>query len=113
VKDENLFHWVCGFTALYVCYMVAILQIERVMYIYHYLVPLTFGALNLAMVFTYIFRDEVLENNRHTMINLGVFVLLVIGVFAFFSPFTYGFQMTEDEFALRNWFSFWQLNVVR
>lgn len=113
VKDEKLFHWICAFTTLYVCYMIAILQIERVMYLYHYLVPLTFGALNLAMVFTYIFRDEVIENNRHTMINLGVFVLLVIGVFAFFSPFTYGFQMTEDEFALRNWFSFWQLNVVR
>lgn len=113
IKDEPLFYWICGFTSLYVCYMIAILQIERVMYLYHYLVPLVFGALNLAMVFTYIFRDEVIANHRHTMINLGVFVLLVIGVFAFFSPFTYGFQMTEDEFALRNWFSFWQLNVVR
>lgn len=113
VKDETLFYWIAGFTGLYLAYMIAILQIERVMYLYHYLVPLVFGAINLALLFNYIFRDEIVANSRHAMINLGIFVLLVIGVFAFFSPFTYGFQMTEDEFALRNWFSFWQLNVVR
>lgn len=113
VKDPKLFYWIAGFTGLYLAYMIAILQIERVMYLYHYLVPLVFGAINLALLFNYIFRDEIMANSRHTMINLGIFVLLVIGIFAFFSPFTYGFQMTEDEFALRNWFSFWQLNVVR
>jgi dolichyl-phosphate-mannose-protein mannosyltransferase len=93
--------------------MIAILQIERVMYLYHYLVPLLFGAVNLALVFNYIYRDEVLANNKHTIINAGLFALLVIAVFAFFSPFTYGIGLTEDQFELRNWFSFWKLQVVR
>lgn len=113
VKDERQFCWVMAFTTLYVSYMIAILQIERVMYLYHYLVPLVFGMLNLAMVFTYIFRDEVLANRRHTMVNLGLFVLLVVAIFAFFSPFTYGLPINEDQFEVRNWFRFWQLNVVR
>jgi dolichyl-phosphate-mannose-protein mannosyltransferase len=113
VKDEPLFMWICAFTALYFSYMIAILQIERVMYLYHYLVPLIFGAVNLALVFTYLYRDEVIANNKHTMINLGLFALLVIAVFGFFSPFTYGFGLTEDQFELRNWFSFWKLQVVR
>ena len=112
IKDESLFLWICAFTGLYLCYMAAILQIERVMYLYHYLVPLVFGAINLALVFTYVFRDEVIANNRHTMINAGLFALLVIGVFAFFAPLTYGIGLTEDQFQLRNWFSFWQLQVV-
>ena len=112
-KDPQLFLWICAFTTLYACYMIAILQIDRVMYLYHYLVPLVFGALNLSLVFTYIFRDDVVANNRHTLINVTAFVILIVGVFAWFSPFTYGFQLTEDEFALRNWFSFWQLEVVR
>jgi dolichyl-phosphate-mannose-protein mannosyltransferase len=112
-KDAPLFLWISAFTTLYICYMVAILQIDRVMYLYHYLVPLVFGAINLSLVFAYIFRDEVVANNRHTMINAAVFALIVIGVFAFFSPFSYGFALTEDEFALRNWFGFWQLEVVR
>jgi dolichyl-phosphate-mannose-protein mannosyltransferase len=113
VKDEPLFMWICAFTSLYICYMIGILQIERVMYLYHYLVALVFGAINLALVFTYIYRDEVVANNKHTIINVGIFALLVISVFAFFSPFTYGFGLTEDQFELRNWFSFWKLQVVR
>lgn len=113
VKDEKLFHWICVFTGLYVAYMIAILQIERVMYLYHYFIPLVFGAINLALVFNYIYRDEAIANNKHTMINISLFAALVIAVFAFFSPFTYGFGLTEDQFELRNWFSFWKLQVVR
>lgn len=112
IKDENLFHWIGAFTCLYLCYMIAIMQIERVMYLYHYLVPLVIGAVNLALVFAYIFRDEVLANNKHTIINASLFALLVIGVFAFFAPLTYGIGLTEDQFQLRNWFAFWQLQVV-
>lgn len=113
IKDEKLFYWICAFTSLYICYMVGVLQIERVMYLYHYLMALVFGAINLALVFNYIYRDEVLINNKHTIINAGLFAALVIAVFAFFSPFTYGFGLTEDQFELRNWFSFWKLQVVR
>jgi len=113
IKDEALFMWISAFTGLYVAYMIAILQIERVMYLYHYLVPLIFGAINLALVFTYVFRDEVIANNKHTMINAGLFAALVIGVFAYFSPFTYGFGLTEAQFDLRNWFDFWQLRAAK
>src|SRR5690606_8769706 len=108
-----LFYWIFAFTTLYVAYMVAILQIERVMYMYHYMVPLIFGAINLALVFNYIFYEDVMANRRHTMINLGIFTALVIGVYAFFSPFTYGFGLNESEFELRNWFSFWKMQVVK
>ena len=113
VKDVRLFYWVLAFTGLYVSYMAAILQIERVMYLYHYLVPLVFGMLNLAVLFTYIYNDDIRVNRRHTMVNLGLFVLLVVAIFAWFSPFTYGLPINEDQFEARNWFRLWQMNVVR
>jgi len=112
-KYTPLFYWICAFTSLYMCYMIAILQIERVMYLYHYLVPLVFGSINLALVFNYIYRDDIINNNKHVWINISVYVTLVIAVFAFFSPLTYGFALTEDQFELRNWFSFWKLQVVK
>jgi dolichyl-phosphate-mannose-protein mannosyltransferase len=112
-KDTALFYWICAFTSLYVSYMLAILQIERVMYLYHYLVPLIFALINAALMFAYIYREEILSNNKHMWINLGIYIALVIGIFAFFSPFTYGFALTEDQFEMRNWFSFWKLQVVR
>lgn len=113
VKDEKLFYWICAFTGLYTCYMLAILQIERVMYLYHYFIPLLFGAINLALIYTYIFREGVIANNKHVIINTTLFAMLVIAIFAFFSPFTYSFGLTEDQFEMRNWFEFWKLQVVR
>lgn len=112
IKDKPLFMWIAVFTGLYLAYMIAMLQIERVMYLYHYLIPLVFGAINLAVLFAYIFCDEIASNNKHTFINVSIFVCLVVGVFAFFSPFTYGLGMTESEFSLRNWFNVWQLQAA-
>ncbi len=111
-KDTPLFYWICAFTTLYVCYMIAIMRIERVMYLYHYLVPLVFGCINLALVFSYIYREEILANQRHMWINLGAYVALIMAVFFFFMPFTYAIGMTEDQFEMRNWFSFWKMAVV-
>lgn len=113
VKDTALFYWICGFSGLYVSYMVAILQIERVMYMYHYLVPLVFGIINVALVFSYIFREQLLASNRHTYINLTVLVAFVIGTFYIFAPFTYSWELTEAQFELRDWFDYWKLQVVR
>ena len=45
-KDEHLLAWIFVFTTLYISYMLAILQIGRVMYLYHYFVPLTFALIN-------------------------------------------------------------------
>ncbi|MDQ2077193.1 phospholipid carrier-dependent glycosyltransferase [Marinimicrobium sp. ABcell2] len=113
VKDVRLFGWIAVFTGLYLSYMIVMLQIERVMYLYHYLVPLVFAIINLALVFTYIFRAQILTNNRHTLINLGIFVALVIAVFAYFSPLTYGIPITPEQFEQRQWFDFWMMQVVR
>ena len=83
------------------------------MYLYHYFIPLIFGAINLALIYTYIFREGVITNNKHVIINTTLFAMLVIAIFAFFSPFTYSFGLTEDQFEMRNWFEFWKLQVVR
>lgn len=111
-KDTPLFYWICAFTTLYVSYMIAIMQIERVMYLYHYFIPLIFALINAALIFTYIYRDDIISNNKHLWINLGIFVALVIAVFAFFAPLSYGLPLTEDQFELRNWFIFWKLKAA-
>jgi len=112
-QDPRLFHWIALFAALYVAYMLAMLQFERVMYLYHYLLPLVFGIVNLALVFRYIFAEGLQAQRPHTLVNLGVFVVLVAGVFAFFAPLTYGTPLTPEQFELRQWFEFWKLQPVR
>ena len=112
-KDDRLFMYVLYFTGLYISYMIAIAQIDRVMYLYHYFVPLLFGIINASLVFTYVFKEALAGNSRLTWLNLSVYGVLVVAIFAYFSPFTFGIPITETQFALRNWFSLWDIEVVR
>lgn len=113
VEHERLFGWIAVFTGLYLSYMAVMLHIERVMYLYHYLVPLVFALINLALVFTYIFHAQLFSRNRTIFATLGIFVVLVVVVFAYFSPLTYGLPITPEQFERRQWFDVWQMRVVR
>ncbi|GIX21441.1 MAG: hypothetical protein KatS3mg121_0224 [Gammaproteobacteria bacterium] len=111
--DGRRFAWVVLFTVLYFAYMAAILQIERVMYLYHYFVPLLFAWLNLAALGAYLFADQTGTGRRHFYANLAAFGLIVLLVYWHFSPLTYYRPLTEGEFALRQWFDFWKMAPVR
>ena len=113
VKDERLFMYILYFTGLYLSYMIAIAQIDRVMYLYHYFVPLLFGIINASLVFTYVFKGALADGSRLTKINLGILGVMVVAMFAYFSPFTFGIPINESQFELRNWFSLWDIEVVR
>lgn len=112
-RDRRLFLWIGLFTALYLSYLLAILQIDRVMYLYHYLLPLLFGIINLALVYSYVFRDGLLAGSRHVVFNLFGYVLLAATVFAYFAPFTYGTPLATHEVEQRQWLGLWKLEPVR
>lgn len=113
VHDRRLFAWIALSTALYWGYLIAIARVDRVMYLYHYLLPLVFGVLNLALVYRYVHAESLLAGRRHPRINLLVFLVLAIVVFAYFAPLTYGLPLSADEFARRQWLDFWRLEPVR
>ncbi len=71
-----------------------------------------FALINLPLIFSYIFSVELIQQPKHSYINLFIFSALVIISFIHFSPFTYYQPLTEQEFQLRQWFDFWQLNSV-
>jgi dolichyl-phosphate-mannose-protein mannosyltransferase len=83
------------------------------MYLYHYLMPLLFAVINLALVHAYLFRDGLAAGRRHTRINLAGFVILAAVVFAFFAPLTYGVPLSGEQFELRQWLAFWRLEPAR
>lgn len=113
VADPRLFAWIALFTGLYAAYMLAIAQIDRVMYLYHYLLPLSFGLVNLALLYAYLFGDALRAGRWHARINLLAFVALAALAFAFFAPLTYGWPLTAEEVGLRQWLTLWKLEPVR
>ncbi len=78
--------------------------IKRVMFLYHYFPALIFSIL---IVSIFLFDGvEVLKRYRKTLF-IGLASLFVIG-FIFFSPLTYGFPLSAEQFDLRVWFKAWR-----
>jgi dolichyl-phosphate-mannose--protein O-mannosyl transferase len=105
-ESQNSFWWMTLFTGLYVAYMVSVMQIERVMYLYHYFLPLIFGLIGSAVLFDYYFQ----KRNKLVMTGLLIFIAILIFLnFFYFAPFSYNFDFTEESFDARRWLKYWGL----
>jgi len=112
IKNKRLFSLILIFSALYAIYMTTMYNITRVMYLYHYLIPLIFSLLMFYMLFHYIFEDRIKNEDVRLLRAMAIFVAIAVVVFLFFAPFTYYMPLTPHEFHLRQWFDFWKLKSV-
>lgn len=111
-KNKRLFTLMVAFLMFYVTYMASMITIERVMYLYHYFIPLTASLILFFLVIIYLF-DEQMKKGDMTVygITLSLVFLIVIS-YVFFSPLTYYGPLTATEFRLRSWLPFWGLKSV-
>jgi len=113
IKDNKLFRWITYFTLMYVSYLIAIAQIDRVMYLYHYFIPLVFAIINLCLLFTYLFKDKLLNNNYWVISSLVGISFLTVGLFIWFSPLTYSIPLSAEQFSSRNWLPIWKMENIK
>lgn len=111
--STRLLPWMALFTGLYFAYMIAIMQIGRVMFLYHYLLPLTFGLLNLALLWRHLFALAPARVRDLERPALAALVLGAAACFAYFAPLTYGLPLSETDLDARQWLPLWQLTPVR
>ncbi len=102
------------FFVLYVSYMAAISHITRVMYLYHYFIPLLISFLLFALVFLEIqhmgkFRLHD-ERKATTLLLLG---LLIFVSYQFYRPLAYYEPLTDSQFERRSLLQIWELRCVR
>jgi dolichyl-phosphate-mannose--protein O-mannosyl transferase len=103
-EGQKSFWWIVLFTGLYVAYMISVMQIERVMYLYHYFLPLTFGLVGSAVLFDYYFKNK---NKIIMTAILIIMAILIIANFIYFAPLSYNFDLTEEGFDARKWLKYW------
>lgn len=78
--------------------------IKRVMFLYHYFPALIFSIMIMSL---FLFDGvEVLKRYRNILF-IGLVSLFVIG-FIFFSPLTYGFPLSSEQYDLRVWLKGWR-----
>jgi dolichyl-phosphate-mannose--protein O-mannosyl transferase len=100
------------FTFLYFAYMIAMVNIQRVMYLYHYLIPLIIGMIVVYLLFVAVFGELMKANDKLLYYTATLIALEVFVAFLFFSPLTYGIPVSASEFARRAWLRIWDLKYL-
>jgi dolichyl-phosphate-mannose--protein O-mannosyl transferase len=111
IKPEG-FVYILIFTLLYGAYMAAVLRIERVMYLYHYFIPLVFGMILFYLLFLAVFKELIEKKDKVLFAGVILLAIEVLAVFLFFSPFTYGIPISALDFARRMWLKIWDLSYI-
>ena len=107
-RNELLFWF-----GMWLSYMIAVSQIDRVMYLYHYFIPLVFSFIVLAYVFLELQQIGALKLTEHgkQWLLLGFAVLMFAG-FQFYRPLAYYEPMSDEAFQRRMIFPLWDLHCV-
>jgi hypothetical protein len=98
------------FVALYAAYMVAMGNITRVLYLYHYFIPLIFTFLLTAVMWRGVDRVGtiiVTDSGKAGLVALSITLTFVS--YLWYSPFTYYKPIGDRELASRSLLSIWDL----
>ncbi len=117
IKDKKNFYLMAGFSCMYLSYMFVMFQIERVMYLYHYFIPLLFSMFLLFLVFKQLFlSDEPVSSNspNRRLIYVGLIILAVeiFYTFSIFKPLSHYQSISVNEFERLKWFDYWHLENI-
>lgn len=112
LKDRRAFLYILCFLTLYVCYMAVMLRVTRVMYLYHYFLPLIFAFLLAALIFKYCFEEHLKNKSAWIWAGLILLLLEIYGAYLFYKGFTYYEPLSTQDFYRRVWFDFWKLKPI-
>ncbi len=103
----------CMLLGIYVCFFIAVSQIGRVLYLYHYFLPLILSFLILAIVIDNIqgFWKWTMNEQGRTL-TLMILAMLMFAGFQFYRPLTYYEPMTDVQVERRAILKLWELHCV-
>lgn len=103
---------ILGFSAMYLGYMVVMLNLPRVMYLYHYFIPLICGFVLVALVLREWRYTPRLLGRMPAWGSTALPLLLLIAqgaAFWFMSPLTYAKPLSDEQLRSRNLFTLWDI----
>jgi dolichyl-phosphate-mannose--protein O-mannosyl transferase len=109
ITDKERFKYMLVFLFLYIIYMLSVFNIPRVMYFYHYFIPYIFTMFITFNIFLYSFKKYVERKDTIVLLVLALFVIQIVAVYWFYSPFIYANCLSTEEFFKRDWFKLWKL----
>jgi dolichyl-phosphate-mannose--protein O-mannosyl transferase len=113
VKNRKIFEYIASFFFIYASYMIAVGQIPRVMYLYHYFIPLTISYILAVLLVWYLYEEEIKAKSKVVWGSIAMIAVAIVFAWWFFSPLTYYKPLNTQQFNKRVWFDYWQLHPVR
>lgn len=110
MKDKKLYNLIVVFVAMYVLYMGTVLNVRRVLYLYHYFIPLLFSLIVFYLCFCFILQNKA-SGKKMTVISVFLSLLIFFG-YVYFSPLTYYLPLSYGQFQMRNLLNVWGLQPV-
>lgn len=102
------------FLGLSIGYMVAISQLGRVMYLYHYFLPLLFSFVLFALVLVNIQRlGRIAITDDRRLLMMTILGFLIFVAFQFYRPLTYYEPISDAAFKRRAIVPLWELKCVQ
>lgn len=102
------------FLMIYLSYMAAVSRIERVMYLYHYFIPLMMSFILFALCVMEIRRFlGVRINGQRKMAIVTICGLLIFGGYQFMRPLSYYEPISDEAFQRRDLLKIWDMKCVR
>ncbi len=103
IDDKKNFTIMSAAVFSYLSYMLVMSNIPRVMYLYHYFIPL---------IFTFIISSCIIKlfikMDKQTSSAVCILLLAQVICFYHFSPFTYHLPVSADEFNNMSWLGIWR-----
>jgi len=111
LPQENLLIFL---VVLYLLYMVAVLNVTRVLYLYHYFIPLMLTFMMVGILTSDLSSLGRFRGWSASKKAVGVlcWVALCIGSFLFYAPLTYYSPLTIDQFERRSLLSLWDMTCA-
>lgn len=112
ITNKRLFWLSTAFFTLYSAYMVSVAAIERVMYLYHYFIPLIFGLVLIYLLYHTVFEKEIAAGDRIVKTATLIFLGLNLAVFLYQSPLNMYIPLDMFDFFNRQWLPFWGMDYA-
>ncbi len=110
-KNLNTIYLMFIFWFMYSIYLLTVSLSKRVIYLYHYFLPLCFGLILFVLLCKYFFDQSMIKAKINPL--LMSLLILVVSFYLFFSPLTYHRPLNYNQFQLRNWFHFWHMQAIK
>jgi dolichyl-phosphate-mannose-protein mannosyltransferase len=111
---NNLQRWLLigVFSLMYLSYLFVFYSMDRVFYLYHYLLPLCFGLLIFYTLFIEIFDQSLQSGNALFYLAIFLFIAEIVFIYWIFSPLTYYQPLSLESFHQRQWIDSWNLKPL-